>query len=70
VVLVGLIVYFWYSTRTILLILPLFLMSHDKLAEEQGKTDIRLPSYVRQGSDPEVGPEVSDTTEKEKEESV
>jgi len=38
--------------------------------EEQGKTDVRLPSYVRQGSDSEVGPEVSDTTEKEKEESV
>jgi len=33
--------------------------------EEQGTLDIRVPSYIRQVSDSEVGDEVSDVTEKQ-----
>jgi len=61
----GLIVYFWHSTRTVFVIFPLSLMSHDILAEEQGTTDVRIPSYVRQGNDSEVVAEGSDVSEKQ-----
>ena len=40
-------------------------MSHDILAEEQGTTDVRIPSYVRQGNDSEVVAEGSDVSEKQ-----
>jgi hypothetical protein len=57
VVILGLIVYFWHSTRMFVSdALPLLLMIF--VAEEQGTVDIQVPSYVTQRG--EIESEISE----------
>jgi solute carrier family 35 protein F1/2 len=58
VVILGLIVYFWHSTRTSLEMYYLLLLT-TFAAEQEGVNDIRKPSYVAQRG--EAVPEVSES---------
>jgi hypothetical protein len=57
VVLLGLIVYFWHSTR-MFFVMPLLLHLMIFAAEQQGTIDIHVPSYVTQRN--AMVPEVSE----------
>ena len=55
-VLLGLIVYFWHSTRMLFVFDAFLLLLTIFVAEEQGTVDIQFPSYVarRDQTEPEI----------------
>ena len=60
VVLFGLVIYFWHSTRTSSLAIPTSLTDEVMTAEEQGKTNVQTPQYVTRNRRTEEDAEAQD----------